>query len=194
MDKRHFAFQIFLTAIPVILQPIKADASEWITKQNQADQECTLSVDVDTRINAEPGIDWIKFSVSIPKDDKRLDWLLSIHFVLGTNGSTWPWRVIIPTKPSETISGSKTFEVNVHRSQLHDSFVEFTCSWSDPKLSSRDVSYLKLETYVEDEEIEPSGRIISLAPVRLELDRVSLSRTSRFALLAMPDKHQGILA
>jgi len=60
--------------------------------------------------------------------------------------------VIIPIKPPEIISGSKTFEVNVHRSQLHDSFVEFNCRLSDPKLSSTDISYLKLETYVDDED------------------------------------------
>jgi hypothetical protein len=153
MHKWHFAAPIFLTAFLVILQPIRADAKDrMITRQNQADQECSLTVDVDTRVDTELGVDWIAFTVNIPKDDKRLERLFSIRFILGTNGSTWPWRVIIPIKPSETISDSKTFEVDVHRSQLHDSFVEFICRWPNPKLSSLDISYLKLETYVDDED------------------------------------------
>ena len=150
MHKEHPAASIFLITFIIILQPIRIDASEWITKQNQADQECSLTVDVDTRVDAELGVDWIAFTVNIPKDDKRLERLFSIRFILGTNGSTWPWRVIIPIKPSETISGSKTFEVDVHRSELHDSFVEFICRW--PKLSSPDISHLKLESYVDDED------------------------------------------
>ena len=151
MYRWHTIASIFLTAFFVIIQPINTNAREWITKQNQTDQECSLTVDVDARVDADLGVDWINFTVTIPKDDKRLERLTSIRFLLGTNGSTWPWRVIIPINPLETINGSKTFVVNVHRSELHDSFVEFNCRWPDPRLSSIDISYLKLETYIDDE-------------------------------------------
>jgi hypothetical protein len=92
---------------------------------------------------------WIQLTVSIPKDDKRLERLFSTRFVLGTNGSPWPWRVLVPIKFSETLDGSKRFEVSVQKSQLHDSFIEFTSRMSDPRLSIQDVCHLNLESYFD---------------------------------------------
>ena len=54
---------------------------------------------------------------------------------------------MVPINISEKSDGSRTFEVSVQKDQLHDSFVEFTLRWPDPKLSSLDGCYLNLESY-----------------------------------------------
>ena len=133
-------------AVAFLIPPLIMAESviETITKQNQAAQGCNLSVNVEDRGN------WIKLTVSIPKDDKKLERLFSTHFVLGTNGSPWPWRVMVPINISEKIDGSRTFEVSIQKDQLQDSFIEFTIRWPDPKLSSLDGCYLNLESYVVD--------------------------------------------
>jgi len=144
MRKRNTAGLLFL-AVSFLFPPliIAESVKDAITKQNQAGQGCSLTVNVDDRGN------WIQLTVSIPKDDKRLERLFSTRFVLGTNGSPWPWRVLVPIKISETMDGSKRFEVSVQKSQLHDSFVEFTSKWPDPRRSSVDVCHLNLESYFD---------------------------------------------
>ena len=88
MHKQNLAASIFLTAFLVILQPIRADAKDkMITRQNQADQECSLTVDVEARVDAELGVDWISFTVSIPKNDKRLERLLAVAPVVWTGSN-----------------------------------------------------------------------------------------------------------
>ena len=135
------ALSVFFLIPP---QSLSGFQKNMITKQNQADQKCGLTVKVDDRS------DWVSLTVRIPKDDKRLEQLFSIRFVLGTNGSPWPWKVIVPIKVPETLNGAKMFEVSVQKNQLHDSFIEFTCRWPDPSRSSVDVCHLKLESYVDN--------------------------------------------
>lgn len=133
-----FAVSFFVPPL-VITQTLK----DTITKENQVGQDCSLTVDLDDRGT------WITFTVNIPKDDKRLERLFSTFFVLGTNGSPWPWRVRVPINVLETEFGSKTFAVSVQKNQLRDSFIEFTCKWPDLKLSSLDGCYLILESYFD---------------------------------------------
>ena len=145
MRRRNIATLLFLAVS--FLNPrliIAESVKNTITRQNQADQNCDLTVDVDDKGN------WINLIVSIPKDDKRLERLHSIRFVLGTNGSPWPWEVIVPIRVPETLNGAKRFQVSVQKSHLHDSFIEFICRWANPRLSSEDICYLKLESYVDD--------------------------------------------
>jgi hypothetical protein len=144
MRKWNTAALLFL-AVAFLIPPliIAESVKDTITKQNQADQDCSLTVSVDDTMNG------LRLTVSIPKDDKRLERLISTHFVLGTNGSPWLWRIRVPIKVSETMDGSKRFEVSVQKSQLHDSFVEFTSYWPDPTRSSLDVCRLNLESYFD---------------------------------------------
>lgn len=144
MRKGNIAALLIL-AVSFLIQPLVVAQSvkDTITKQNQADQGCSLTVEVDDRGN------WIRLTVSIPKDDKRLERLFSTRFVLGTNGSPWPWLVLVPIKISKAMDGSRRFEVSVQKSQLHDSFVEFTSKWPDSTRSSVDVCHLNLESYFE---------------------------------------------
>jgi hypothetical protein len=118
--------------------------NQMITKQNQAEKECNLTVDVDDRG------DWVLVAVNIPKDDKRLERLFSIRFVLGTNGSPFPWKVIVPIKVPEALDGIMKFRLKLQKNQLHDSFIEFNCRWPDPGRSDLDVCYLKIESYVDN--------------------------------------------
>ena len=142
MRKANIAALLSLAVAFLIPPLIMAESIiDTITKQNQAAQGCNLTVNVDDRG------DWIKLTVSIPKDDKRLERLFSSHFVLGTNGSPRPWRVMVPINISEKSDGSRTFEVSVQKDRLHDSFIEFAIKWPDPKLSSLDGCYLNLESY-----------------------------------------------
>jgi hypothetical protein len=144
MSKWNTAALLFLAvAFPISPLIIAESAKDTITKQNQADQDCGLTVSVDDRGNG------LRLTVSIPKDDKRLERLISTRFVLGTNGSPWPWKILVPIKVSETVDGSKRFEVRIQRSQLHDSFLEFTSNWPDPTRSSVDVCHLNLESYID---------------------------------------------
>lgn len=144
-------FAVVLLAVAGLASPGRGVAGErTITRQNQAAQECGLTVDTETRRDAELGVDWVKFRITIPKDDRRLERLFSTRFILGTKGATWPWRVIVPIRPAETEDGGKTFEVSVQRSEVHDSFVEFNCFWPDPIRSSIDGAHLILETYLPD--------------------------------------------
>jgi len=119
---------------------------QMITKQNQAEKECSLTVDVDDRG------DWISVTVNIPEDDKRLERLFSIRFVLGVDGSPFPWKVHVPIKIPEVLDGLIRFRLSLQKSQLQDSFIEFTCRWPNPRLSSVDVCYLKLASYVDNKE------------------------------------------
>lgn len=143
MRKRNTAL-LFL-AVSFLIPPLMiADSvKDTITKQNQAGQGCGLTVNVD-----DTGYG-IQLTVNIPKDDKRLERLSSTRFVLGTNGSPWPWRILVPIKVSETIDGGKRFQVYVMKDQLHDSFIEFTSRMSDPRLSIVDVCHLNLESYFD---------------------------------------------
>jgi hypothetical protein len=144
MRKWNTTALLFL-AVSFLIPPliIAESVKDMITKQNQAGRGCSITVNVDDRGN------WIQLTVSIPKDDKRLERLISTRFVLGTNGSPWLWRVLVPIKFSETMNGSKRFEVSVQKSQVHDSFVEFTSKWPDPSRSSVDVCHLNLESYFD---------------------------------------------
>lgn len=144
-------FAVILLALVGLASPDPGVAGErTITRQNQAAQECRLTVDTEVRRDAERGVDWVKFRITIPKDDRRLERLFSTRFILGTNGAAWPWRVNVPIRPAETEAGGKTFEVSVHRSEVHDAFVEFNCHWPDPTRSSLDGAHLILETYLSD--------------------------------------------
>jgi hypothetical protein len=135
---------LLFLAVSFLIPPliIAESVNDTITKQNQAGQSCSLTVNVEDKGNR------IQLTVSIPKDDKRLKRLISTRFVLGTNGSPWQWRVLVPIKISETMDGSKRFEISVQKSQLHDSFIEFTSKWPDLR-SSVDVCHLILESYFD---------------------------------------------
>lgn len=151
MHGGRFAVAVVLLAAVDLASPGRGVAGErTITRQNQAAQECGLTVDTETRQDAELGVDWVRFRITIPKDDRRLERLFSIRFILGTKGATWPWRVIVPIRPAETEQGGKTFEVSVHGSEVHDAFVEFNCHWPDPTRSSIDGTHLILDTYLPD--------------------------------------------
>ena len=144
MGKWNKASLLFIAVLLLISPLIIAESvKDTITKQNQEGQDCRITV------KAEDRGDWILVTVLIPKDDQRLERLISTRFVLGTNGSPWQWRVLIPIKLSETMDGSSRFAVSVQKSQLHDSFVEFTSKWPDQTRSSVDVCHLILESYFE---------------------------------------------
>jgi len=101
MCKRYIAALLYFT-VSFLIPPIVMTQSliDTITKENQEGQGCSLTVDSDDRGT------WIAFTVNIPKDDKRLERLFSTCFVLGTDGSPWPWQVRVPIKVSETEFGS----------------------------------------------------------------------------------------
>src|SRR5690554_1202774 len=87
MHGSRFAVAVVLLALVGQASPGRGAAGErTITRQNQAAQECGLTVDTETRQDAELGVDWVRFRITIPKDDRRLERLFSTRFILGTKG------------------------------------------------------------------------------------------------------------
>jgi hypothetical protein len=125
---------------------IRADtATNIITRQNQTEIKCAISVDV----HSNAATNWYSFRISVPKDDLRLKRLFRVEFVLGTGGMLRPPQLSIPVETTTNPkSGYKEITVGVGIDRIHDAFIQFDCFWEDEKRSSLDTIFLDLGSYV----------------------------------------------
>jgi hypothetical protein len=140
---------LFLPILAVLTSTSQAGAvTNIITRTNQAELNCTVTVDVRTNA-AQNGY---TFTISIPKDDPRLKRLFRAAFVLGSTNLTYQNQPLdVPAEIKTNVNGSMQIIIGVGKDQLKDSFVRFECFWENPRLSSLDVVFLDLKSYTVKE-------------------------------------------
>ena len=122
-----------------------APGTNLITRLNQTEAGCKLVV------NVEGKGDWKNFSIVIPKDDPRLKRLFRVKYVIGKERKPDPLQARVPIQLKELPDGGRHLTLGIRSALLADSFIEFDCFWEDIRLSSMDICFLDLSSYVEDE-------------------------------------------
>lgn len=139
---------LFLPILAVLASAVQgATSTNVITRQNQADLNCAITVQV--RTNAVQN--WYTFTVSVPKEDMRLKRLFRTAFVLGTERAPHPQQLDVPLETKTDAAGRKEITVGVGKDRIWDSFIKFECFWENPRLSSLDVVFLDLSSYLMKE-------------------------------------------
>jgi hypothetical protein len=144
MALRYF-YPFLIMAVFISLAAVHPESkNNIITKENQRGVQTELIVGV--HMNAAKN--FLTFDISIPKDDHRLKRLFRAEFVLGTLGHPSPARLTVPMDIKKNPDGSRVIAVGVDASTVQDSFIQFSCYWENPALSSIDVVFLQMDSYL----------------------------------------------